>query len=131
MLITEQHFKTVLRVVKIKLMDTSSNEVVDYIFMNGILLKDSNNKHTTVRDYRLCKFMCSGRFCISPPNVTFSSICQRKLVWCIFIISVFNLKITILNFKYTESNICVESVSILVSLIYVKTTLCSTRTEMW
>lgn len=53
MLITEQHFQTVLRVVKIKLMDTSYNEVVDYIFMNGILLKESNNKHTTVRDYRL------------------------------------------------------------------------------
>lgn len=47
MLITEQHFQTVLRVVKIKLMDTSSTEVVGYIFMNGILLKDSNSKHTT------------------------------------------------------------------------------------
>lgn len=47
-LITEQNFKPCLRVVKIKLIDTSFNEVVDYIFMNGILMKDSNSKHTTV-----------------------------------------------------------------------------------
>lgn len=66
---------------------------------------------------------------MSPPTVTFSSICQRKLVRCIFIISVFNLKIAILKFKYTESNICVESVSILVSPLYLKTTLCSNRTK--
>lgn len=121
MLITEQHFQTVLRVVKIKLMDTSSNEVVDYIFMNYNI-----QPYETID----CVSLCVVEDFVSP-NRNVSSICQRKLVWCIFIISVFNLKITILNFKYTESNICVESVSILVSLIYVKTTLCSTRTEMW